>query len=124
MEFGKNKFDVVFVSNLYHILKGKQREELRIKINSLLKPNGLLFLSTLSVNDPEEYGKGTPCTEEPNSFEKEKFLHFCTKDELEDDFEFLSIKKLYEHEYDEPRSNGQNHHHISWILIGQIKHIA
>ncbi len=113
------KYDVAFASNLYQILQGRQREELREKIANLLKPEGLLFLSNLSTNDPEEYGKGEPCPDEPHSFINNKYLHFCTKEELEEDFRFLSIKELYEHEYDEPRAQGKAHHHISWILIAE-----
>jgi hypothetical protein len=55
-----------------------------------------------------------------SSFINNKYLHFCTKEELEDDFQFLSIKELYEHRYDEPRACGETHHHISWILIASL----
>ncbi len=113
------KYDIVFASNLYQILQGRQREELREKIANLLKPEGLLFLNNLSTNDPEEYGKGEPCPNESHSFINNKYLHFCTKKELEEDFQFISIKELYEHEYDEPRARGETHHHISWILIAE-----
>ncbi len=44
----------------------------------------------------------------------------CTKEELEEDFQFLSIKELYEHRYDEPRAHGETHHHISWTLIASL----
>lgn len=114
------KYDVVFVSNLYQILQRKQRKELRKKIANILKPEGLLFLNTLSLNDPEEYGKGEPCPDEHHSFINNKYLHFCTQEELKEDFQFLSIKELYEHEYDEPRAQGETHHHISWMLIAEL----
>ncbi|MFZ3058673.1 MAG: class I SAM-dependent methyltransferase [Candidatus Methanoperedens sp.] len=119
MDIDQCKYDVVFASNLYQILQGRQREELREKIASLLKPEGLLFLNNLSTNDPEEYGKGEPCPDEHHSFINNKYLHFCTKEELEEDFQFLSIKELYERAYDEPRVRGETHHHISWILIAE-----
>ncbi|MCZ7382954.1 MAG: class I SAM-dependent methyltransferase [Candidatus Methanoperedens sp.] len=120
MDMDNCKYDIVFASNLYQILHRKQREELRKKITNLLKPQGLLFLNNLSVNDPEEYGKGELCPDEPNSFKGEKYLHFCTREELEEDFRFLTIQELYEHKYDEPRVQGKTHHHISWILIGEL----
>ncbi|MGB8216614.1 MAG: class I SAM-dependent methyltransferase [Candidatus Methanoperedens sp.] len=120
MDINQSKYDIVFASNLYQVLQRKQREELRKKITSLLKPQGLLFLNNLSVNDPEEYGKGEPCPDEPNSFKGDKYLHFCTRKELEEDFRFLTIQELYEHKYDEPRAQGDTHHHISWILIGEL----
>ncbi len=119
MDIDQCKYDVVFASNLYQILQGRQREELREKIANLLKPEGLLFLNNLSTNDPEEYGKGEPCPDELHSFINNKYLHFCTREELEEDFRFLSIKELYEREYDEPRVQGETHHHISWILIAE-----
>lgn len=106
---------IVFASNLYQILQRKQREELRKKVANLLKPQGLLFLNSLSTNDPEEYGKGEPCPDEQHSFINKKYLHFCTREDMEEDFQFLSIKELYEHEYDEPGAQGETHHHISWI---------
>ena len=114
------KYDIVFASNLYQILQRKQREEFRKKIAGLLKPEGLLFLNNLSTSDPEEYGKGEPCPDENNSFINNKYLHFCTREELEEDFKFLSIKELYEQEYNEPRAHGKTHHHISWILIAEL----
>jgi SAM-dependent methyltransferase len=118
-DFNQCKYDIVFASNLYQVLQGRQREELGEKIANLLKPEGLLFLNNLSTNDPEEYGKGEPCPDEPHSFINNKYLHFCTREELEEDFRFLSIKELYEREYDEPRAQGKTHHHISWILIAE-----
>jgi len=119
MDLDQCKYDIVFASNLYQILQRKQREELRKKAANLLKPQGLLFLNSLSTNDPEEYGKGEPCPDEQHSFINKKYLHFCTREDMEEDFQFLSIKELYEHEYDEPRAQGEMHHHISWILLAE-----
>jgi cyclopropane fatty-acyl-phospholipid synthase-like methyltransferase len=119
-ELSQDQYDIVHVSNLYQLLHRDQRDALRKKIATLLKPQGLLFLNNLSTNDPEEYGKGEPCPNENHSFEGEKYLHFCNKEELEGNFQFLSIKELYEHEYDEPRAQGATHHHISWIFIGEF----
>jgi SAM-dependent methyltransferase len=115
----KKENDVIFVSNLYHLLRNSERKELRNKIKSLLKFGGLLFLNTLSVNDPEEYGKGSLIDDEPNSFEKDKYLHFSTKRELKNDFRFLYIKELFEHEFDEFHVQGKTHHHINWILVAE-----
>jgi SAM-dependent methyltransferase len=115
----EGKYDIVFVSNLYQLLKKNERKELRETVVRTLKPNGLLFLSTLSVRDPEHYGKGTSVPEESNSFHERLYLHFCTREELIEDFAFLNIKELYEHEYYEPRATGEIHHHISWILVGE-----
>ena len=115
-ELKEDKYDIVFVSNLYHLLKKDERKELRKTISRTLKPNGLLFLSTFSVNDPKHCGKDIPS---PNSFKDGAYRHLFTKEELVDDFVFLIIKELYEHEFYEPRAAGEVHHHISWILIGE-----
>ena len=101
------------------MLRRSEREELRRTVMKVIKPNGLLFLSTLSISDPEHYGKGVPIPKESNSFQDRVYLHFCTREELVEDFAFLSIRELYEHEYYEPRATGETHHHISWILIGE-----
>ena len=122
MELKEGKYDIVFVSNLYQLLRKKEREGLRKTVMETLKPEGLLFLSTLSVVDPEHCGKGVPVTEEPNSFQDRVYLHLCTREELVEDFAFLNIKELYEHDYYEPRVTGEVHHHISWILVGE--HVA
>ncbi len=110
------QYDVVFVSNLYQILKPLEREELRKTISRALRAGGTLFLSTLSVSDPEHKGQGAPIPGEENSIDIGKYLHLCTREEMIHDFSFLDIRELEEHEYDEPRSTGKPHHHISWIL--------
>jgi cyclopropane fatty-acyl-phospholipid synthase-like methyltransferase len=114
----EGKFGIVFASNFYHLFKMEERQALINSIKERLKPGGTLFLSTLSSNDPEHFGKGKPVEDEPNSFHDQRYLHFCTREELETDFSFLTIKKLSENEYYEPRSNGEVHHHILWILAG------
>ena len=118
-ELEEGKSDIVFISNLYHLLKEYERKELRKAVMRTLKPNGLLFLNTLSVTDPEHYGKGIPVPNAPHSFQDRVYLHFCTSEELINDFAFLNIKELYEHEFHEARCTGEEHHHISWILVGE-----
>lgn len=68
-ELEGDSYDIVFISNLYHLLKKDERKELRKVVMRMLKPDGLLFLSTLSVRDPEHYGKGIPAPEESDSFQ-------------------------------------------------------
>ena len=113
------QYDMVCASNLYQVLKKEEREIFRSKIMQVLKPGGLFFLGTLSVIDPEHQGQGTPIEGEANSyaFSHRLYVHFCTKEELREDFDSLDIVDLYEHEYNEPRADGNDHHHISWILI-------
>jgi hypothetical protein len=116
-----DRYDIILASSLYQILKPEERDKLRETVKRCLKQNGLLFLSTLSVQDPQHFGQGTPIENDPNSFQQEKFVHFSTREELEKDFDFLNISALFEREYIEPRFSGNDHHHISWILIGGMK---
>jgi len=104
------------------LLKKEERRALRNTIKKRLKPDGMIFLSMLSPRDPEHYGKGKPVENEVNSFYDQRYLHFCTREELEKDFSFLTIKELSEHEYFEPRSNNEVHHHIIWLLAGVNRH--
>jgi len=113
------KFDILFASMVYHLLRATERQAFTEMIKKKLKPGGLVFLSMLSPKDPEHYGKGKPVENETNSFQDEKFIHFCTREELETDFSFLKTTELSEHELYEPRSNGQVHHHILWMLVGK-----
>jgi cyclopropane fatty-acyl-phospholipid synthase-like methyltransferase len=114
-----DQFDIVLASNFYQLLKDSEREEFRKMVDNTLKTNVLLFLSTLSVNDPEHRGKDRILSDGSCSYHDKVFLHLCSGDELSEDFRVLRIEELYEHEFYEPRANGETHHHISWILIGQ-----
>lgn len=116
---GEGKYDVVLSSHVYQLLQADERRAFRETVMSSLKPGGLLFLSTLSVRDPEHHGKGSPVPGEPNSFVDKVYLHLFAREELMQDFDFLEIKELYEHEYTEPRATGEAHHHILWILNGE-----
>ena len=116
--------DILFAANFYQVLKPDDREAFRQTIKKILRPCGLLFLNSLSVNDGEEYGKGISVPSECNSFIGDKYLQFCTRKELLDDFRFLDIQELHEYTYDEPHEKGPTHHHTSWILIGKSKTTA
>ena len=119
-ELDSGAYDIVFLSNVYQILRKDERQTLLQAISRILKPGGRLFLSTLSVRDPQHYGKGIPVAGDPNSFLEAKYVHLSSTEELVSDFAlFVDIKELYEHEYDEPRATGEVHHHISWIMIGR-----
>jgi len=118
------KYDIVHTASVYFFLRKRERAALRKTIRRILNPNGLLFLSTLSVSDTEYYGKGTPVHGDCNSFLYEDspgervYLHFSTRDELVEDFWFLEIKELYEHHEYDPQVKGPVNY-IPWILIGE-----
>ena len=115
-----DKYDVILASNIYHLLKPDERVMLRDTIKRCLKENGVLFLSSLSIRDPQHFGKGTPVGNEMNTFEDEMYLHLYTREELEADFDFLNIGALFEREFQERRST-KDHQHVSWVLMGKLK---
>jgi cyclopropane fatty-acyl-phospholipid synthase-like methyltransferase len=115
-----DKYDVIFAANLYHLLKPVERAKLRDTIKRCLKTDGMLFLSAFSVRDPQHFGRGAPAEGEINSFLDERYMHFSTREELEQEFGFVDIHALFEWEFREKRSTGE-HHHISWILMGRPK---
>ena len=117
-DLDEQTLDVVFARNIYQLLKNSERAEFREMVKRTLKPHGLLFLMTLSTRDPQHYGKGTPVPDDVDSFQDTTFLHLCTKEELVNDFLFLRISELYEHEFDEERTTTP-HHHISWIMVAE-----
>jgi SAM-dependent methyltransferase len=118
------KYDIVHTASVYFFLRKRERAALRETIRRILNPNGLLFLSTLSVSDTEYYGKGTPVHGDCNSFLYEDspgervYLHFSTRDKLVEEFWFLEIKELYEHHEYDPQVKGPVNY-IPWILIGE-----
>jgi SAM-dependent methyltransferase len=116
-----DKYDVIFASNLYQILEPEERGRFKETIKRCLKCNGLLFLNTLSVRDPHHNGNGIPVPGDPNSFRNEKYIHLCTRNELENDFGFLHIPALFEREFSENHSNGNKHRHISWVMMGRMQ---
>jgi SAM-dependent methyltransferase len=115
-----DKYDIILASNLYPLLKPDERAKLRETVKRCLKTDGMFFLSTFSVHDPQHFGKGTPVENEPNTFFENRYLHLSDRAELEADFDFLEINALFEREFHERRSV-EDHHHISWVLMGRLK---
>ncbi len=120
-EFFGDRYDIVFSSSLYQLLREDDRREFVRTVLRVTRPNGILFLSTLSVNDPEHGKKTVPIRGETNSYQDVVYLHLCSRDELLHDFADLQIRELFEHEFYEPRVTGETHHHISWILIAECR---
>jgi SAM-dependent methyltransferase len=109
-------FDVVYASNVYHLLPSASRESFRVAAAGLTRPGGLLFLSTLSPRDPQHYAKGEPVPGEERSWIEHCYLHFCTEKELRDEFAAFELLDLEEHSYEELHADGRLHHHASWFL--------
>jgi cyclopropane fatty-acyl-phospholipid synthase-like methyltransferase len=113
-----DKYDVIFMANLYHVLPPDNRIKLIETVKRCLKNDGILFMSTLSVHDPQHFGKGTPAANEQNSYTDEIYLHFSSRADLEKEFDFLNITALFERDYRE-RHDGGEHHHISWMMMAR-----
>ena len=115
----QDRFDVVYCSNVYHLLEPASRGALRAAMRRSLAPGGLVFVSTLSVRDPEHAGKGRPVPGEPGSFVTHAYLHLSDRGELAADFDWLEVERLDEIAYLEGRPHGAPHRHVSWVLVGR-----
>jgi SAM-dependent methyltransferase len=109
-------FHVAFTCNVYHLLSPGGRREFAAGLAALVRPGGLLFLSTLSPRDPQHYAVGEPVLGEERSWVESVYLHFCTADELTADFAAFTLLDLEERSYDEHNANGVVHRHASWFL--------
>jgi cyclopropane fatty-acyl-phospholipid synthase-like methyltransferase len=112
-------FDVIYAANFYQVLDAYERSRFRRIMYGLLRPRGWFFLMTLSTNDPEEYGRGQQVPDEENTFRTDHLRHFCTEEELRQDFSTFEMHDLREKAYDEPHLNGPTHHHIAWFLMAR-----
>ena len=112
------RFDVAFACNVYHLLSPGGRREFAAALAALVRPGGLLFLSTLSPRDPQHYAVGEPVLGEERSWVEHVYLHFCTADELAADFAAFTVLDLEERSYDEHNASGVVHRHASWFLEG------
>ncbi len=109
------QFDVILISNVYHFFNKTERELFRDKIKKLLKSQGWFFLSTLSSNDKQYYGCGTPVPNDPNSFKGITYLHFASKSEIMEDFSFLKVMEL--NEYYQKNYPTDSDYHTMWMLV-------
>jgi cyclopropane fatty-acyl-phospholipid synthase-like methyltransferase len=114
-----DKYDVILCSNVYSILKPAERAGLRKIVSHCLRSNGLLFLSAFSVHDIQHKKTGIPVEDENYSFIDEKYIHLCSREELEQDFSFLDISALFERQFLERRST-RDHNHVIWLLMGRL----
>jgi SAM-dependent methyltransferase len=113
------RFDVAFAGNVYHLLSPGGRREFAAGLAILVRPGGLLFLSTLSPRDPQHYAVGEPVRGEQRSWVEHVYLHFCTADELAADFSAFTVLDVEERSYEEHNAGGVVHRHASWFLEGR-----
>jgi len=112
------RFDAVYSSNVYQLLDAAGRAAFRAAVRDSVAPGGLVFVSTLSIGDPEHAGRGRPVAGDPGSFVEHTYLHFCTGDELRRDFGFLRLERVEEVAYLEERPDAPPHDHVSWLVVG------
>lgn len=111
------QYDIIYISGVYHFFNMVDKNTFIFKIKKILKSHGFFFLNTLSSNDKQYYGKGVSVKNELNSFQSEFFIHFCSEDELREDFKFLKIVDLFE--YFHKNYSKDTEYHTMWILIGK-----
>ena len=116
-DLDETQYDIIYISGVYHFFNLADRNSFISKIRNILKINGVFFLSTLSSNDKQYYGKGVPVPNDPNSFQSEYFLHFCSKEELLTDFKFLKIFDLFE--FFHKNYSKDTDYHTMWLLLGE-----
>jgi SAM-dependent methyltransferase len=113
------RFDVAFAGNVYQLLSPGGRRDFAAALAALVRPGGLLFLSTLSPRDPQHYAVGEPVRGEQRSWVEHVYLHFCTADELTADFSAFTVLDVEERSYEEHNAGGVVHRHASWFLEGR-----
>jgi len=111
------QYDIIYISGVYHFFNMADRNTFFLKIKKILKANGIFFLSTLSSNDKQYYGKGVSVKNDPNSFQSEFFIHFCSEEERREDFKFLNIVDLFE--YFHKNYSKDTEYHTMWLLKGK-----
>jgi 2-polyprenyl-3-methyl-5-hydroxy-6-metoxy-1,4-benzoquinol methylase len=91
-DFPNDSFDVVLMLNSLHCLTCKERSNILIQVKRVLKKNGYLFASVLSLKD-ESYPRQEWKEIERNTFDDwtGKKFHFYSFDELEDELKGLRI---------------------------------
>lgn len=113
-------FDVLFAANTYHVLRPPARLALAGRAPELLAPGGFFFLSTLTIGDPEHYGKGRPIAGDEESWlDGETYLHFSSEAALRREFGSLCIERLERYEFTEPHAGGTEHRHVHWLLVAR-----
>ncbi|MCF8564649.1 methyltransferase domain-containing protein [Alicyclobacillus tolerans] len=113
-------FDGIYLSNVIHLFLNEQRRSLLDRLTSLLRPNGILTFSCISVFDTNNYGIGSEV--ESNTFEKHegKPLHFFSEEELRhvlsNNYEVL---KCQLHTQTETDPSGESEELKLWFVVAR-----
>lgn len=111
------EYDAIYLSNVIHLFKQKERIEIFNILTSILKQQGIFVFTCISTMDEKNYGHGIKIEE--NTFEQNgKILHFFDKEEIilliSQQYEPISIKL---HTQTEKDPNGQIEDLILWEVI-------
>ena len=114
-------FDAVFTCNLLHLLDEQERRKLLYATRMVLKPGGVVTGMTLSVNDPQEYGKGEPAGEHAFRAPDGRVMYFFTRETAAGMFpgSDYSIVDIREIPYHEIFQSGKEHHHLMWFISAE-----
>ena len=112
------KFDAVYICNLLHLLDMNERHRIMRATRKFLKPGGVVTGVVLSVNDPQEYGKGEKVEEHAYRAADGRVMYFFTKESAAEiftlsDFSIIDIREITYHEVFQ---SGEEHHHLMWLV--------
>jgi SAM-dependent methyltransferase len=120
MKHPNDGYDAVFSHKVFHQFRYKDRKKMIEECHQVLKDNGILFLSDLSVHDAE-FGIGVEI--ERNMFERPhrpyRPIYFLSKDHL-DEFDVFDIEEVKPFSYLEshPGESTEHEHHLL-IIVGR-----
>lgn len=112
------KFDAVYICNLLHLLDINERHRIMKATRKLLEPGGVAMGMVLSVNDPQEYGKGEKVQKHAYRAPDGRVMYFFTKESAAEiftmsDFSIIDIREIPYHEIFQ---SGEEHHHLMWLV--------
>ncbi|MGM0851387.1 MAG: methyltransferase domain-containing protein [Bacillota bacterium] len=115
----EQKYDAIYLSNVIHLFLENERSKLLSKMSSLLKQDGLLIFTCISISDTKNFSVGKEV--EKNTFISHgKTLHFYTQDEIQD--MLCSTYKIQEqklHIQTETDPDGHKENLKLWFVVGR-----
>jgi len=92
LKFKPNSFDIIYAHLSLHYFDDRTTSKIFIKLHSILKKNGLIFIKCKSTDDIL-FGKGKKI--EPNMYRRNNHIrHFFSKDYMQDKLSKYKILKI------------------------------
>ena len=125
-DFPKNEYDLVLILNVLHFFNLPDIKSIIKRIMDSLKTGGLLYLEVFSTKDSlyKKFLKVSPKTKGTTfcvNKEKQRFIHFFTKEELANFFakhKILEIKEFIVK--DNHLSGGKHEHGIISLIVKKL----